>query len=128
MNELRADCPMRHENGNCTSAGGFCTAINDPICEALHNAYNFGYYDAAFEWSKRYKNPKPRKIQRYPDTKNVWTYYDPEMKNPCNCGSNCYHYEYDGQRVIGVCNACERDIYEVKSEYVQEYLDKGVWD
>ena len=33
---------MRHENGNCTVAGGFCTAVNDPICEALHNAYDCG--------------------------------------------------------------------------------------
>ena len=33
---------MRHKNGNCQSAGGFCTAVNDPICEALHNAYDAG--------------------------------------------------------------------------------------
>lgn len=39
----RKDCPMRHpDNGNCTVAGGFCTAVNDPICEALHNAYDCG--------------------------------------------------------------------------------------
>lgn len=40
--ELRKDCPMRHKNGNCMPAGGFCTAVNDPICEALHNAYDTG--------------------------------------------------------------------------------------
>ena len=39
---MRRDCPMRHENGNCTVAGGFCTAVNDQICEALHNAYDCG--------------------------------------------------------------------------------------
>ena len=33
---------MRHENGNCMPAGGFCTAVNNPICEALHNAYDTG--------------------------------------------------------------------------------------
>ena len=38
----RGDCSMRHENGNCTVAGGFCTAVNGPICEALHNAYDCG--------------------------------------------------------------------------------------
>ena len=43
MTDKRKDCPMRHENGNCTVAGGFCTAVNDPICEALHNAFNCGY-------------------------------------------------------------------------------------
>lgn len=35
------NCPMRHENGNCLPAGGFCTA-NKNICEALHNAYELG--------------------------------------------------------------------------------------
>lgn len=48
--ELRKDCPMRHENGNCIPAGGFCTAVNDPICEALHNAYECGE-DAQREWA-----------------------------------------------------------------------------
>ena len=46
MPDKRKDCPMRHENGNCTVAGGFCTAVNDPICEALHNAFNCGYRSA----------------------------------------------------------------------------------
>lgn len=42
MTEQRKNCPMRHENGNCTAAGGFCTAVNDTICEGLHNAYDCG--------------------------------------------------------------------------------------
>ena len=46
MTDKRKDCPMRHENGNCTVAGGFCTAVNDPICEALHNAFDCGYRSA----------------------------------------------------------------------------------
>ena len=41
----RENCPMRHENGNCMPAGGFCTAVNDEICEALHNAYICGESD-----------------------------------------------------------------------------------
>ena len=45
MDELRKDCPMRHsDNGNCLPAGGFCTAVSDPICKALHNAYSCGWY------------------------------------------------------------------------------------
>ena len=40
--EIRIGCPMRHENGNCLVAGGFCTAVNTTICEALHNAYHTG--------------------------------------------------------------------------------------
>lgn len=43
MIDKRKDCQMRHENGNCTVAGGFCTAVNDPVCEALHNAFDCGY-------------------------------------------------------------------------------------
>ena len=45
MDKLREHCPLRHENGNCTAIGGFCTAVNDPICEGLHNAYKSGKYD-----------------------------------------------------------------------------------
>lgn len=47
MNDMRMNCQMRHESGNCMAAGGFCTAVSDPICEAaLHNAYFQGGYDA----------------------------------------------------------------------------------
>ena len=46
MTNKRKDCPMRHENGNCTVSGGFCTAVNDQICEALHNAFDCGYRSA----------------------------------------------------------------------------------
>lgn len=46
MTDKRKDCPMRHENGNCTVAGGFCTAVNNPICEALHNAFDCGHLSA----------------------------------------------------------------------------------
>lgn len=46
MRVNRADCPMRHaDNGNCLPAGGFCTAVNDPICEAMQNAYHQGFHD-----------------------------------------------------------------------------------
>lgn len=33
---------MRHDNGNCLVAGGFCTSVSDSICEALHSAYDCG--------------------------------------------------------------------------------------
>lgn len=39
------NCKMRHENGNCSPAGGFCTA-NKNICEALQNAYEMGQRNA----------------------------------------------------------------------------------
>lgn len=45
MTDERKGCPMRHENGNCLPCGGFCLAVNDEICRALHNAYSHGYSD-----------------------------------------------------------------------------------
>ena len=43
---MRTKCPMRHpDNGNCQPTGGFCTAVNDQICEALHSAYDLGGFD-----------------------------------------------------------------------------------
>lgn len=46
MKNRRINCPMRHfDTGNCLPAGGFCTAVNDTICEALHNAYGFNKPD-----------------------------------------------------------------------------------
>lgn len=57
--ELRKDCPMRHENGNCQPAGGFCTAVNDPICEALHNAYDAGWHAAFLRARQKAKENEP---------------------------------------------------------------------
>lgn len=45
------NCHMRHKNGNCLPAGGFCTA-NKNICEALHNAYELG---------RKYAQPERKK-------------------------------------------------------------------
>lgn len=66
MNSLidRGDCPMRHENGNCMATGGFCTAVNDPICVALHNAYECGRDDALRRVSRelmRFDIKEPRR-------------------------------------------------------------------
>lgn len=48
MKTDRSNCPMRHKgNGNCLPFGGFCTAVCDPICEGLHNAYDKGWAAAA---------------------------------------------------------------------------------
>ena len=58
MDDLRKDCQMRHENGNCTVIGGFCTAVNDPICEGLHSAYDSGYRAAALRAQQERENPK----------------------------------------------------------------------
>lgn len=74
----RKDCPMRHENGNCTVLGGFCTAVNDQICEALHNAYDCGWTDCAL---------KVRKMEKCNTSKpSQWKYYHKQGKAVCmNC-------------------------------------------
>ena len=66
MTNNRKDCKMRHENGNCTVAGGFCTSVNDPICEALHNAYECGHRHSALrEQEERRWIPV---TERFPNT------------------------------------------------------------
>ena len=55
MTNKRKGCPMRHENGNCLPCGGFCLAVNDEICRALHNAYSHGYSDCVDSlWNIKY--------------------------------------------------------------------------
>lgn len=68
-----------------------------------------------------------RKIQYYDSGKQYHTYMVGGDRNPCGCGSNCYHLEYDGEKIYGVCNACDTDIYEIKDEYVKEKLNQGIW-
>ena len=58
MDDLRKCCTMRHENGNCTVIGGFCTAVNDSICEGLHSAYDSGYRAAAIHAQQERENPE----------------------------------------------------------------------
>lgn len=41
--DRKEPCPIRHENGNCTCIGGFCTAVPDPVCEGVRSAYDSGY-------------------------------------------------------------------------------------
>lgn len=77
MNGNRENCPMRHENGNCTVAGGFCTAVNDPICEALHNAFDCGHRSALrqqehFREAKKMIEPLTLDELRKMDGEPVW--------------------------------------------------------
>ena len=84
MNGNRKDCPMRHENGNCTVAGGFCTAVNNPICEALHNAFDCGYRSALRQqehFREATKKEEPLTIDelRKMDGEPVWIkLFDPD--------------------------------------------------
>ncbi|NFI08700.1 hypothetical protein FDF97_16180 [Clostridium botulinum] len=47
-------------------------------------------------------------------------------RNPCGCGSNIFHEELlINGKVIGVCNACNEDIYEFN--YTKEEIKKIEW-
>ena len=59
--DMRKDCPMRGNLGNCSPVGGFCMdAVSDEICEAVHNAYEHGFYNAL----KTLKEQEPRVMTR----------------------------------------------------------------
>lgn len=66
MTEDRKNCPMRHRNGNCLPCGGFCTAVNNEICDALHNAYQSGYADACTDAIEKFDLVSPG-ARRAPD-------------------------------------------------------------
>ena len=51
-------------------------------------------------------------------------WYKGEM-NPCHCGSNLFHEEYDGNNLYGVCNACNRDLYIFRFD--EEYINNSKW-
>lgn len=85
MDDLRKDCLMRHENGNCTVIGGFCTAVNDHICEGLHSAYDSGYRAAAIRAKQELTNnlkvlerndPLTLDELRHMDGEPVWVIFD----------------------------------------------------
>ena len=40
-----------------------------------------------------------RKIQYGKDGKWIHNYYFTNRNNPCGCDSNCYHLEYDGNKM-----------------------------
>ena len=61
------------------------------------------------------------------NTDKVHSYWNGGKRNPCNCGSNLYHYEYDGTNISGICNNCGTKLYEMKEEYVEECLKEGFW-
>ena len=65
--------------------------------------------------------------QYYPDG-NVWCYMIGGRR--CDhCGSNVHSHVYDtkDKHLYCQCNGCGKFIYEVKPEYVEEYMKEGVW-
>ena len=95
--------------------------------DSLLNKYNITIYDA-MKIYERNQIKSIRKVQCYEDTENIWQYYS-EYGNPCGCGSNCYHFEYDRitEEIYGICNCCNKKIYIVDKEYKDTKLKQGKW-
>ena len=98
----RGECPMRHENGNCTIAGGFCTAVNDPICEALHNAFYCGEYS---------------------NHKNGYS-----VTLPCKVGDTVWIKDDRFPAVIEEIRITDDGVYFTYVEYDKGYEETEVWD
>lgn len=72
------------------------------------------------------KMAKFTKVAVYDDG-DIKSFITRGQRNPCGCGSNCYHYVTDGVEILGICNACETAIYQVNTEYVEKTLAKEKW-
>lgn len=94
------NCHMRHENGNCLPAGGFCTA-NKNICEALHNAYELG---------RKYAQPEQKKGEWVLGFNNQYL----EKYYYCSkCGSRKYE---EHKPLDYFCSNCGADMRGEKDE------------
>lgn len=63
----------------------------------------------------------------YKDFSGVWNFYCSGVHNPCNCGSNVWHWEKHGDHFYGVCNACGELIYETKDDEEYKEFEEGIW-
>jgi hypothetical protein len=88
---------MRHENGNCLVAGGFCTAVDTTICEKLHNAYDAGKFYTMEEMKKQGYRKQSGWIsveERLPEKAGRYLVYGVIGGQPLVCGA---HYDkYNG--------------------------------
>lgn len=69
------------------------------------------------------------RVMQYNEETNTLQNYIPESKiTPCHC-DNMFHYEYDlfYNKMYGVCNICDQDIFVMKDEYVPQLLHEGIW-
>ena len=83
--EMRKDCPMRGNLGNCSPVGGFCmNAVSNEICEAVHNAYNHGFYNAVRMLKKQETVPVYEdKINKCECGETVCRYWHPKFCGFC---------------------------------------------
>ena len=85
--EMRKDCPMRGNLGNCSPVGGFCMdAVSDEICEAVHNAYDHGFYNAVRTLKEQEAVEPSISGSKEPDGLGSWWYQCGECKMPIDYG------------------------------------------
>lgn len=55
------ECPFRTKLANCDAVGGFCTSVNETICEGIHKALNMNPRGKTGVWeTKKVKRMCPR--------------------------------------------------------------------
>lgn len=69
-----------------------------------------------------------RVMQYNKETNRLQNYISESRTTPCHCDS-MFHYEYDVfyNKMYGVCNICNQDIFVVKDKYVPQLLHTGIW-
>ena len=96
----RDRCPLRHANGNCLPVGGFCTSVNDQICNGLQQAYDHGKGNKLGRWKQVHGVVTPGGTPYYVcgscgNTGHLHGAEYPKRKMICDvCGAvNIYPYE-----------------------------------
>ena len=114
---------------------GRCPVCNTAIAARWDYCQNCGQKvkwpkNQYMKYAKKYNSTgtKRMKTQLHSDDHSIWSYISRGKSNPCGCGSKVYHYEYDGNTIFGVCNACNKKIYEIPHEENEERLKEGVWE
>ena len=110
---------MRHENGNCTVAGGFCTAVNDPVCEALHNAFNCGYRSAIRQ--QEHFRDVTKKVEPLTNAQKIRAMSDEELCDLldewwCMGANNDERLSYADERLAWLQQPAEEDAHDERKE------------
>ena len=114
---------MRCNARNCrNNEDGYCTCENYIEISAEGTCDN--YYVPSINLNLHKKSDEYVIVNEDGSIKTFWV---KGKMNPCECGSNCYHYRRKDGVVRGYCNACGSPIYEVKKEYYDEYLRNNRW-
>ena len=125
MRPNRKDCPMRHKNGNCLPAGGFCTAVNDSICEALHNAYECGKSDLIDE----YKKFMADKQISEPVKHGRWEYKGEQKGYFCSvCHSGCLLNMESDWHLSKYCPHCGAYMDTIEQVIGEGHSETKVWE